>query len=472
MDLGGQQVMDTLAAARAVGGRALGAPATFLRVTTDSRAIAPGDLFVALKGERFDGHDYVSDALRAGAAAALVADARADALTGATTGAAAGSLIAVTDPQAALAALARHWRMRFDIPVVAVVGSNGKTTTKEMIASIFREAVGVAQVHATPGNFNNAIGLPLTLLGLRETHRLAVVEIGMNHRGETSELAAIARPTAAVVTNAQREHQEFMQSVADVAREHADAIAALSPSGTAIVNADDPHAQVWRDAARAAGARVVDFALAERAAITARVAPRADGADLAISTPQGELAVALAVPGRHMAGNALAAAAAALAVGVPFAAIARGLAAFRAVRGRMTVRDLADGVRIIDDTYNANPDSVRAAIDVLCAAPGTRRLALGDMGEVGAQGPAFHREIGAYARAAGVARLYAVGAAMADAVQAFGEGAVHFADADALAARLRAELRGGDTVLVKGSRFMRMERVVAALAGAAVEESH
>jgi UDP-N-acetylmuramoyl-tripeptide--D-alanyl-D-alanine ligase len=460
--------MDTIAAARAVGGRALGAPATFLRVTTDSREIAPGDLFVALKGERFDGHDYVADALRAGAAAAVIADARADALTGAM----AGSLIAVTDPQAALGALARHWRMRFDIPVVAVVGSNGKTTTKEMIASIFRAAAGPERVHATPGNFNNAIGLPLTLLGLRDAHRLAVVEIGMNHRGETAELAALAQPTAVVVTNAQREHQEFMQSVEDVAREHADAIAALPPSGVAVVNADDPHARVWREAARAQGVRIVDFALEARAAVTARVAPRSDGADLAVSTPQGEIAVALAVPGRHMAANALAAAAAALAVGVAPPAVARGLAAFRAVRGRMAVRDLPGGVRVIDDTYNANPDSVRAAIDVLCAAPGTRRLALGDMGEVGAQGPAFHREIGAYARAAGVTRLYAVGAAMMDAVQAFGEGASNFADADALAARLRADLRAGDTVLVKGSRFMRMERVVAALAGAPVGETH
>ena len=460
--------MDTVAAARAVGGRALGAPATFLRVTTDSRAIAPGDLFVALKGERFDGHDYVPDALRAGAAAAVVADARVDAMTGTMT----GSLIAVADPQAALAALARHWRMRFDLPVVAVVGSNGKTTTKEMIASIFREAVGVEHVHATAGNFNNAIGLPLTLLGLRDTHRFAVVEIGMNHRGETSVLAAIALPTVVVVTNAQREHQEFMQSVADVAHEHADAIAALPPSGIAVLNADDAHAQVWRDAARAAGARSVDFALTQRADVAARFAPRTDGADLAVSTPQGEIAVTLAVPGRHMAGNALAAAAAALAVGIPLPAIARGLAVFRAIRGRLTVRDLPGGVRIIDDTYNANPDSVRAAVDVLCTAPGTRRLALGDMGEVGTQGPAFHREIGAYARSAGVAHLYAVGAAMADAVQAFGEGAFHFADTDALASRLRADLRGGDTVLVKGSRFMRMERVVAALAGAPAEEPH
>ncbi|MEP7274787.1 MAG: UDP-N-acetylmuramoyl-tripeptide--D-alanyl-D-alanine ligase [Betaproteobacteria bacterium] len=457
-------MMDTVAAARAVDGRAVGAPVTFARVTTDSRAVAPGDLFVALQGERFDGHDFVHDALRAGAAAAVVADARAGAFD--------GSLIAVGDPQAALAALARHWRMRFAIPVVAVVGSNGKTTTKEMIASIFREAVGTAQVHATSGNFNNAIGLPLTLLGLHSVHRLAVVEIGMNHRGETAELAAIAQPTVVAVTNAQREHQEFMRSVADVAREHADAIAALRSSGTAVVNADDEHAPLWRDTARAAGARVVDFGLVQPAGVTARHSPRADGADLVLATAHGDVTIALGVPGRHMAENALAAAAVALALDLAPAAIARALASFRAIRGRLMVRDLPGGVRIIDDTYNANPDSVRAAIDVLGAAAGTRRLALGDMGEVGTQGPAFHREVGAYARAAGVSRLYATGEATVDAVRAFGDGALHFADADALAARLRADLRSGDTVLVKGSRFMRMERVVAALADETVAGAH
>jgi len=457
-------MMDTVAAARAVGGTALGPAAMFMRVTTDSRAIAPGDLFVALAGERFDGHDYVDAALAAGAAAAMVSDARAPALN--------GSLIAVADPQAALGALARHWRARFDLPVVAVVGSNGKTTTKEMIAAIFREAVGESQVLATRGNFNNAIGLPLSLLRLNDAHRLAVVEIGMNHRGETAELAAIARPTVVVVTNAQREHQEFMRSVDDVAREHADAIAALRGSGTAIVNADDEFADVWRAAARAAGATVLDFGLARRAAVAARYTPRDDGGELELTTPHGDAAVSLAVPGRHMAANALAAAAASVAAGVDLSAVARGLAGFRAVGGRLVVRTLASGVRIIDDTYNANPDSVRAAIDVLALSPGPRRLALGDMGEVGAQGPEFHREIGAYARTAGVTHLYAVGDATPATVAAFGAGARHFVHAEALAAVLAADVRAGDTVLVKGSRFMRMERVVAALAGTPAEGAH
>jgi UDP-N-acetylmuramoyl-tripeptide--D-alanyl-D-alanine ligase len=457
-------MMDTAAAAHAVRGRAIGTPVVFSRVTTDSRAIHRGDLFVALKGERFDGHDYVGAAQAAGAAAALVADDRAASLS--------GTLIAVPDPLAALGQLARHWRASFDIPVVAVVGSNGKTTTKEMVAAIFRAAVGAAGTHATAGNFNNAIGLPLTVLGLRASHRLAVLEIGMNHRGETRELAAIARPTIALVTNAQREHQEFMRSVGEVAAEHADAIAALPVDGVAVFNADDEYADVWRDAARTARALACEFGLSRRAAVTARFALHVAGSDIQLRTPAGDADVALAVPGRHMVSNALAATAAAHSAGVPLAAIVAGLQAFRAMPGRLAERTGANGVRVIDDTYNANPDSVRAAIDVLADASGMRWLALGDMGEVGLQGPAFHREIGEYARTAGLDRLAAVGESAAAAVAAFGRGGMHFADVDALAAHVAGEARRGDTVLVKGSRFMRMERVVAALTGDTASGSH
>ena len=456
--------MDTAAAAHAVEGRVIGTPAVFSRVTTDSRAIHCGDLFVALKGARFDGHDYVDAAQAAGAVAALVADDRAASLS--------GNLIAVRDPLAALGQLARHWRAAFDIPIVAVVGSNGKTTTKEMVAAIFTVAVGAAATHATAGNFNNAIGLPLTLLGLRASHRLAVVEIGMNHRGETRELAAIAHPTVALVTNAQREHQEFMRNVAEVAAEHADAITALSADGVAVFNADDEYADVWRDAARVARASTCEFGLSRRADVTARFTLRADGSDVLLKTPAGDADVTLAVPGRHMVSNALAAAAAAHSAGVRLAAIVAGLQAFRAIPGRLAERASANGVRVIDDSYNANPDSVRAAIDVLAHAPGTRWLALGDMGEVGLQAPAFHHEIGEYARAAGIDRLVAVGASAAAAAAAFGRGGSHFPDVAALAAHVVSETRRGDTVLVKGSRFMRMERVVAALTGDSLTGSH
>jgi UDP-N-acetylmuramoyl-tripeptide--D-alanyl-D-alanine ligase len=457
-------MMDTMAAAHAVNGRLLGSPAAFKRVTTDSRSIARDDLFVALKGERFDGHDFVSQALAAGAAAAMVADDRAAKLS--------GNLIAVADTQKALGVLAQHWRSRFELPVVAVCGSNGKTTTKEMIAAIFREAAGKDRVLATSGNFNNSIGLPLTLLRLRASHKLAVVEIGMNHRGETAELAAIARPTVVVVTNAQREHQEFMCSVAVVAAAHADAIAALLPSGTAVVNADDEYADVFHDAAKTARATTSEFGLARRANVTASVSLADQGSHLELKTPVGDATVTLVVPGAHMVSNALAATAAAVAVQVPLAAIVKGLAAFRALDGRLSMREGGRGLRVIDDSYNANPDSVRAAIDVLANSGGNRWLVLGDMGEVGAMGPAFHREIGEYARTAGIEHLLAVGELTAATVDAFGPQGAHFASIDALLSRLQSEGAAGDTVLVKGSRFMRMERVVAALVGDAEAGAH
>ncbi len=450
-------MMDTATAARAVAGRVHGDNVRFARVTTDTRALLPGDLFVALKGERFDGHDFVAGALAQGAAAALVAADRADALQ--------GNLIAAADPLAALGALAAHWRARFALPLIAIVGSNGKTTVKEMTAAILRAHFGAETVLATAGNLNNAIGLPLTLLGLRERHRVAAIEIGMNHRGETAALAGIAQPTVALVNNAQREHQEFMRSVADVAAEHADVIRALAPGGTAVLNADDASVEVWRDAARERQIGAVEFALDHPAAVHGRFVADRGGGTLDVSTPAGDVTLALHAPGRHNARNALAAATASLAVGVPLPAIVRGLEAFRPVAGRLAFARALSGAALLDDTYNANPDSVRAAIDVLAAAPSPRWLVLGDMGEVGAQGAAFHREIGEYARAAGVERLLTVGTLAAEASAAFGDGAEHFASVDALAAHLLAAAGEDTTILVKGSRFMRMERVVAALTG-------
>ena len=457
-------MMDTAMAASAVGGSVVGAAVHFSRVTTDTRALAPGDLFVALKGERFDGHDFVAHALASGAAAALVADSRAASLD--------GNLIAVADPLHSLGMLAAFWRSRFDIPVVVVVGSNGKTTTKEMIAAIFHAAEGESAVAATPGNFNNAIGLPLAVLSLRASHRLAVFEIGMNHRGETRELAQVAQPTIAVITNAQREHQEFMRSVDEVAAEHADAIRALPAGGTAVLNADDPHVAYWREAAADTGVGVVTFGTEQRADVTARYVAHPDGASLDVTTPGGNARFLLQVPGRHMAGNALAAAAAAHAAGLPVTAITLGLERFRPVRGRLVTLPARSGATVIDDTYNANPDSVRAAIDVLAARAAPRWLVLGDMGEVGQDGPQFHREIGAHARTSGIARLFAAGELAREAVSAFGEGGEHFASVEALAARVAGESRAGVTMLVKGSRFMRMERVVTALTGAAAGTEH
>jgi UDP-N-acetylmuramoyl-tripeptide--D-alanyl-D-alanine ligase len=457
-------MMDTATAARAVGGSVVGASVPFLRVTTDTRGLEPGDLFVALRGERFDGHDFVAAAFAAGAAAALVERSRAASL--------AGHLITVEDPLPALGALAAFWRGRFDIPVAVVTGSNGKTTTKEMIASIFRAAAGEAAVAATPGNFNNAIGLPLALLALRATHRLAVFEIGMNHRGETRELATIAQPTIAIITNAQREHQEFMRTVDEVAAEHADVIRAMRERGKTILNADDPRVDTWRAVAHEHRQDVVTFGLDRAADVSARHEARAEGAALALASPQGEAHILLHVPGQHMARNALAAAATAHAAGLSLPAIVQGLEAFRPVRGRLAALATVMGVAVIDDSYNANPDSVRAAIDVLAASAAPRWLVLGDMGEVGDEGPAFHREIGAYATAAGIDRLFAVGTLAREAAEAFGGGAEHFDSVERLASRVASAARAGVTVLVKGSRFMRMERVVAALTGEADGGAH
>jgi len=464
-------MMDAATAARAIAGTLLGGNVVFQRVTTDSRALQAGDLFFAIRGGRFDGHDFVAQAFERGAAAAVVAADRARALAAR----AAGSLLAVADPLAALAALAAFWRRRFSLPVVGIVGSNGKTTVKEMTAAILRAQFGGEQVLATAGNLNNHIGLPLTVLTLREGHRVAAFEMGMNHRGETAALAAIAQPTIALITNAQREHQEFMNSVSDVAREHADVINALPHDGVAVVNADDAHAPLWRDTVarrNAEGGRIElrDFGLAAAAAVSARYREEIWGSAVEAETPLGAIEFDLHVHGRHNVANALAAIAGSTAAGASLAAVSNGLVAFHAVAGRLEAKVSLEGAAIIDDTYNANPDSVRAAIAVLAPVKGRRWLVLGDMGEVGDQGPAFHREIGDCAREAKIDRLFATGELMRGAVAAFGAAGEHFASVEALVEALRSALADGGadvTLLVKGSRFMRMERVVVALTGSA-----
>lgn len=456
-------MMDAATAAILAGGRLVGPNVAVRRVTSDSRTLEPGDLFVALKGERFDGHAFVGSAFARGAAAALVTESAAVAQP--------GSLIAVDDSLAGLARLARRWRERFDIPVIAVVGSNGKTTVKEMIASIMRAEHGADGVLATRGNLNNAIGLPLTLLGLRETHRAAVIELGMNHPGETSELAAIVRPTVAFINNAQREHQEFMGSVDEVAAEHGRLLPVLDEGGTAVLNADDAHVDVWRRAVPR-GARVVTFGLQRDADVSADARASENGIALRLRAGADAAEVQLAVAGAHNAANAVGAAAAALAAGARFVSVVAGLQAFRAVPGRLVPMQATSGAAVIDDTYNANPDSVRAAIAVLAARPAPRWLVLGDMGEVGVQGPAYHREAGEAARAAGIERLLTAGTLAVEAASAFGAGAEHFASVEALAEHVAVTARVGTTVLVKGSRFMRMERVVARLCGSRNEGGH
>ena len=444
-------MMSIAEAASTLAARTSGADVRFAGVSTDSRSIARGELFVALRGERFDGHEFLSAAATRGAAAAMVdRDYR---------GPFPLPVVIVADTKRALGELARHWRARFSPALIAITGSNGKTTVKEMVAAILRQHAGAEAVLATSGNLNNDIGVPLTLLRLRREHRLCAIELGMNHRGEIALLAALAAPSIALVNNAQREHLEFMGSVEEVAAENASVYDALAANGIAIVNADDAQAAYFR---RRAGRRpVIDFGL-ERGVVGGDYVLKGLSSELRLHTPQGGATATLAIPGLHNVRNALAAAACAHAAGIDAATIAAGLSAFRPYTGRLQVKQARGGLTVIDDSYNANPDSVRAAIDVLASCPAPTVLVLGDMGEVGPQGPEFHREIGTYAKSRGISRLLALGEAAAHAVDAFGEGARHFSDVALLAAAI-----DGRTVLVKGSRFMRMERVVAALTGAA-----
>ncbi|HEX6529385.1 MAG TPA: UDP-N-acetylmuramoyl-tripeptide--D-alanyl-D-alanine ligase [Burkholderiales bacterium] len=435
-------------AAAALGGRASGRDVTFTGVSTDSRTLGKGDLFVALRGERFDGHDFLKTV--AAKAAAIMVD-------GAYRGEYPLPALVVGDTRRALGALARYWRARFAPALVAVTGSNGKTTVKEMLAAILRQHAGEANVLYTRGNLNNDIGLPLTLLTMRHAHRWCAIELGMNHKGEIAYLAGIARPTVALVNNAQREHLEFMRSVQEVAAENASVYDALQADGVAVINADDPHAGFFRS--RAGARRTVEFGL-NGAPVSARYKLGRLSSEVRLQTPGGEAEATLSIPGLHNVRNALAAAACAVAVGISAKTIAEGLSAFRPYTGRLQVKKATSGATVIDDTYNANPDSVRAAIDILAASPAPTALVLGDMGEVGDKGPEFHREVGQYAREKGVSQLLALGDATRHSVQAFGEGAIHFNDIGPLIAHLKSQ-----TILVKGSRFMKMERVVAALTG-------
>jgi UDP-N-acetylmuramoyl-tripeptide--D-alanyl-D-alanine ligase len=449
-------------AASVLGGEIRGGDAYFDDVCTDSRKLKKGDLFIALRGERYDGHDFVGQAAAAGAVAALVDVAHADA--GTVPGLPAA---AVADTTTALAALAAHWRRQFHIPLIAVVGSNGKTTVKEMIAACLRAHFGDAAVLATRGNLNNHIGVPLTLLAMRAAHRVAVIELGMNHPGETAQLAAVAAPTIALINNAQREHQEFMHSVAEVAAEHASLIRALPEDGIAVINRDDAHDGVWREAA---GARQVrDFGLQKVAAVHAQCRMQPSSTHLDVKTPEAGAAFELPLAGEHNARNGLAAIAAATAAGASLASCVKALARFAAVRGRLQIKTGHRGAMLIDDTYNANPDSVRAAIDVLVRTPGRKLLVLGDMGEVGARGAAFHEEVGTYARDAGIDGLYALGDLAAVAARAFGAGGRHYPHLEALLADVQPLLGPQTSLLVKGSRFMQMERVVRGLEIPAVE---
>ncbi|WCM92600.1 UDP-N-acetylmuramoyl-tripeptide--D-alanyl-D-alanine ligase [Acidovorax sp. NCPPB 2350] len=436
------------------------------RVHTDTRTLRAGDLFVALKGERFDANDFLADARAGGAAAALAHPGRLEAagLPG----------IEVPDTLAALGALAAGWRARLALPLIGVTGSNGKTTVTQMTASVLRAWKGEA-AFATQGNFNNDIGVPLMLLRLGARHEAAVIELGMNHPGEIAYLADIARPTVALVNNAQREHLEFMHTVRAVAEENGSVIAALPADGVAVFPADDEYAPLWREIAGARRCLTFGAQAGSRAEVRCTQARWEAGAwRVHIDTPQGAFDGTLRIAGRHNVVNALAATACALAAGAPLDAIARGLAAFEPVKGRSRAFEAMvpqpsgapRALTAVDDTYNANPDSMRAAIDVLAELPGPQLLVMGDMGEVGDEGPQFHAEAGAHARECGIGRLFALGALSTHAARAFGPQARHFDDMASLLAAVQDTLPAVGSVLVKGSRFMKMEQVVQALEAA------
>ncbi len=440
-------------AAQALNAPFVGADAEFSAVCTDSRGVKRGDLFVALKGERFDAHDFLPQAAAAGAAGVMV-ERKSDVPV---------AQIVVADTTRALGTLGNYWRRQFGIPVVAVTGSNGKTTVKEMLASILREVAHGdapdAGVLATRGNLNNHIGVPLTLLELRTDHRFAVIEMGMNHADEIRYITRMAEPDVALINNAGVAHMENLGSREAIARAKGEIFEGLRAGGTAVINADDAFAPLWRTLA--AQSNQLDFALETGAAVTATYELRELDSEIVLKTPLGAATAVIPAPGLHNVKNALAASAAATALKVPAATVARGLARFANAKGRLQRKRGLHGASLIDDTYNANPDSMRAAIDVLARAQGDKLLVIGDMGELGTDAAEMHAHIGDYARAKGITALYALGELSARSAQSFGAGARHFDRFEDLLAEVKSALAPGVTVLVKGSRFMQMERVVA-----------
>ncbi|MCP5159029.1 MAG: UDP-N-acetylmuramoyl-tripeptide--D-alanyl-D-alanine ligase [Gammaproteobacteria bacterium] len=437
--------------ARLLGGAWVGADTAFTTVSTDSRRLPNGALFVALTGPNFDGHDFIPVARERGACAALVSRSVADPLP----------QVQVADTRLGLGRLAAAWRSRFDRPLIALTGSNGKTTLKEMIAAILRRR---GPTLATEGNLNNDIGVPLTLLRLREEHAYAVIEMGANHHGEIAYLTGLARPDVAIINNAGPCHLEGFGDLAGVAHAKGEIFQGLGVDGVAIINRDDPYADDWMNLNT--GRQVVDFGLDRPAAVSGQILDVAT-AHFQLTTATGDIDIHLPIPGRHNIRNALAAAAAALTVGATLDEVRQGLEGLQGVNGRMQRLRGWHGGAVIHDAYNANPASLAAALQAVGAEPGHKWLVLGDMRELGPAADALHAQSGQDARTAGFERLYALGEHSRATVGAFGANGEHFATLEALIAMLESDLRNADeapVVLIKGSRGMRMERVVAALA--------
>lgn len=445
-------------AATVLGGALFGADREFDAVTIDTRTLQPGQLYVALRGQRLDGHEFLPQAQAAGASAALV-ERLSDACPGLPQ-------LLIGDTRQALLNLAQHWRRRWNGPLVGITGSSGKTTAKEMLAAILSQR---GPTLATTGNLNNDIGAPLMALRLTHAHRYAVLEMGANHAGEIALIAHHLQPNVSVITNAGAAHLEGFGSVDGVARAKGEMVAALAPDGVAVLNTDDAYFPYW--CKLAAPRRVVSFGYL--AAATVAVVPNtiqstfsAGQFNTCFTLRLGDQPVScrLALAGRHNVANAAAAAAAALVLGSDAAAIAAGLAVMRPVPRRLQPR-LADcGALLLDDTYNANPSSFLAGVAVLGElGAGEPWVAMGALGELGADAAQLHGELGRQIRAAGAHRLYATGPHADQAVRAFGRGGYYFQQQEALIDTLRADLHPGCKLLVKGSRSQRMERVVAAL---------
>ena len=444
-------------AAGILGAESIDGGVDFNGLSTDTRKMPSGSLFVALQGENFDGHDFLQQASDCGAAAAAVSRPVEAPLP----------VLRVKDTRLALGQLAAHWRSGFSLPLVGVTGSNGKTTVKEMVASILSRR---GETLVTRGNLNTDIGLPLTLSRLGAEHRYAVIEMGANHPGEIAYLTQVARPTIALVTNAGPAHLEGFGDLRGVARAKGEIFSGLDEEGVAVINADDAFADLWRDLA--GPRRIIDFGLCDRAAVRAQWRGEVTGSRLHLYTPQGEIELRLGLPGQHNVVNALAACAASLAAGASLEDIRTGLESLDPVRGRLNIYHPADGVTVIDDTYNANPNSLQAALDVLAMTGGEKWLVLGDMGELGPRARQLHQQVAAQAEGAGVSRVYGLGELARETVRAFGKEAQWYESMDDMLHGLQSDLGAGVSVLVKGSRLMKMERAVFALCGRSGEGDH
>lgn len=432
--------------ANAVNGRMTGTDVLCESVGSDSRHVVKNQLFVGIKGGRFDGNTYAAEAIRQGAAAVLVSDADTQA----------SPAVVVSDTRLALGQLAKYWRNKFKLPLVAVTGSNGKTTVKEMIAAIL--AATNQSVLATQGNLNNDIGMPMTLLKMRKEHAYAVIEMGMNHEGEIRYMTKLAQPAVAVVNNAGTAHIGEVGSREGIARAKGEIYEGLVQDGIAIINADDNFADYWKSLNTTR--KVITFGLTELADVSASYQAHENLTQISLKTPNGKTQFELSVLGVHNVHNALAASAVAVALGISNADIAKGLAGFHAVKGRLNWLQGSNGAVLIDDTYNANPDSMKAAIDVLSNQKATQIVVMGDMAELGTDAPQMHADIGLYAKQKGINQLFTFGELSELAAKAFGDNAQHYSTLETLVTNLKPLMQKGVTVLVKGSRFMQMERVV------------